>query len=152
MDLDAGRISIPKKKVKNNRDLEIPIHPELLDVLRNRPKGKPTDPVVKGAAKDIDRGWKTVCGFAGLPVGEDGYLWKDLRTTFSTRLVDADIPESVNESLMGHAPGKVVNRRYAKATWEKKVEAISRLPELLTGSESETAAVDDVDCSAESGK
>ena len=137
VDLDGGKISIPKSKVKNKRDLEIPIHPELLEVLRARPRGKPNDPVVKGAAKDIDRGWKTVCEIAGVPVGQDGYLWKDLRTTFSTRLVDADIPESVNESLMGHAPGKVVNRRYAKATWEKKVEAIGRLPCLLCEPEAE---------------
>ena len=41
------------------------------------------------------------------------------------------MPESVNESLMGHSRGKVVNRRYALATWEKKVEAIRKLPRLL---------------------
>ncbi len=58
-------------------------------------------------------------------------IWKDLRTTFSTRLVDADMPESVNESLMGYSRGKVVNRRYALATWEKKVDAIRKLPRLL---------------------
>lgn len=137
MDLDEGKVSLPKSKVKNNRDLEIPIHPELLEVLRACPKRRSNNPVVEGAAKDIDRAWKTVCKIAGLPVGAKGYLWKDLRTTFSTRLVEADIPESVNESLMGHAPGKVVNRRYAKATWEKKVEAIGRLPWLLCDPEAE---------------
>ena len=64
----------------------------------------------------------------------DGRLIWSYSSTFSTRLTDADVPESVNAALMAHSSKRTSNRRYARATWEKKVDAIRRLPWLLCDS------------------
>ena len=85
------------------------------------------------APKDPRSAWKSVCKHAKIT----GHRWHDLRTTFSTRLTDADVPESVNAALLGHSSKRTANRRYARATWPKKVEAVGRLPCLLSDSPTE---------------
>lgn len=128
IDLEQEKITIDGKSLKSKRKLELPIHPELLEYLGSLPPGDPDDLVVTNAPRDPRRTWSTVREAAAL----EGYLWKDMRTTFSTRLTDHDVPEPVIAALLDHSPGGKVTRRYAKATWNKKVEAIGRLPWLLT--------------------
>ena len=91
----------------------------------------PDDLVVPNAPQDPTRAWATVRDVAEL----DDHLWKDMRTTFATLLNDEDVPEPVIAALLGHSPRSKVTRRYARAEWNKKVEAINRLPRLLGDSD-----------------
>ena len=67
------------------------------------------------------RAWPAVREATELP----DYQWKGMRTTFSTRLTDHD-PRCSPRSF----PGQKGHSEVRQATWDKKVEAISRLPRL----------------------
>ncbi len=131
IDLEKRKITIDGSRMKSKRELELPIHLELLEYFRNLPPGEPDDLVVTDAPRDPKRAWATVRDAADLGC----HLWKDMRTTFATQLTDQDVPEPVIAALLGHSHRSKVTRRYAKAQWKKKVEAVGKLPRLLGDSD-----------------
>lgn len=59
--------------------------------------------------------------------GVDHLPFKNLRTTFSTRLHEAGVPDRIIADLMGHTRTRTTQRHYISTTPEQAVEAIARL-------------------------
>jgi integrase len=129
VDLVAGKISIPGEEMKGHQDHEMPIHPELAEVLRGllpgRRKVPAKDPVLGDRLDSIETSFLSAQQRAKLPkIG-----WHTLRHTFAT-WVGLRVPFPVVKDLMAHK-AKDVSEQYFHAPWDEKVEAIGKLPRLL---------------------
>lgn len=67
-----------------------------------------------------------------------------LRHTFATAALTADVSEAVIAELLGHVPGSAATKRYAKVISKKKVDAVDRVGSLFNGQPT-PAPVPDVD-------
>lgn len=129
VDLQAHKISIPGKEMKSGRNHVVPIHPELLQVLRARLRSQepePRAPVLGRKLGEIKLGWKALLRRAGLP---EDLRWHDLRHSFASWMATR-APYAVLQQLLGHAPG-TVTLGYAHVSWRELEEAIRKMPRLL---------------------
>lgn len=116
LDLELGWLFIPGAEMKAGEDHEIPLRPELVDILRGYDLPLVVNPrTIRKARKR-----------AGLP----GVTWRSLRRTFATWLEDC-CTYACLQSLLAHSRTATVTGRYVDVSWEQKVAAIAQLPELV---------------------
>lgn len=134
IDLGQGKIRFEGAEMKSHRPFEIPIHPELEEVLRRKLRGRrKVDPkrLVLGARiLRFDNSFKAALERAGLP---RTIRFHDLRHSFSSWLA-LRVPYALQKELMGHTPADVT-LQYSHCAWPDKVQAIHSLPRLLTAPE-----------------
>ncbi|MEI6632752.1 MAG: site-specific integrase [Chlamydiota bacterium] len=117
-------------RTKSGKDRKIPINSEVHDVLKRRPKdgifvfhqeGSPYGDVKTGFLNAVRRSGIGYCRF------------HDLRHTFATRLVLANVSLPVVKELLGHASIETT-MRYAHPTPESKIRAVEMLKWVETDS------------------
>jgi len=145
VDLAQRKIRIPGREMKARSTLEVPIHPELAEILAEIQKqqdvidlngfiignaGKSefegTEPL-----KDLKKAFKWAVKKAGLVDGEGNprFRWHDLRHTVSTWLAER-YPQAIKDAILGHAP-RGVSQIYTHISFQKLKEAIDGMPRLL---------------------
>lgn len=130
VDLGAGRIEFEASEMKGRRAHAVPIHPALAEVLRQevaRQEVVDLQAPVLGGIHDCRSSFET----AKVAAGIGGLRWHDLRHTYSTwvsRLGSA----AVHQALLGHVPSSVT-ATYTHPEWSELVEAVGKLPRLLSG-------------------
>jgi integrase len=129
LDLDNSKIVVPGDYMKNGRQLAVPLTRELAAALKPL-KERGSEYLWGDKPADIHKSWNRVKKRSGL----GNVRFHDTRTSFATWLSDANISWPTIKTLLGHTISNAdVTGRYAKATWQSKVEAIKSLPDLLTG-------------------
>jgi integrase len=68
------------------------------------------------------KGFQTACKLAGI----HGLIWKDLRTTFGTRLAEAGCDAFTIAQLLGHSDIRVT-MRYVRAVENSKLVAVEAI-------------------------
>jgi integrase len=146
VDLAQRKIRIDGKEMKALSTLEIPIHPELAEVLAEIQKQQEVIDlngfiIGKGRKKreiesaeplkDLKKAFKWAVIKAGLVDGEGKprFRWHDLRHTVSTWLAER-YPQAIKDAILGHAP-RGVSQVYTHISFQKLKEAIDGMPRLL---------------------
>jgi integrase len=128
LDLDHGVLWVRKSKTPNGRR-EIPLHPLVLESLREWKHHGKSEWVFPGAKKsgthlqDFGRGFAAAARKAGLPQVTPGCL----RHTSLTWLEKADYRRSVRRELGGHTRDRHADP-YLHPERQDKVDTIGRLP------------------------
>jgi len=138
VDLGKEKLSFSAEEMKANADLDIPIHPELLEVLQARAKElgelEPQSFVLGEEVKSFKKSFRWALKQAGLPYeGERRVRFHDLRHTLSTWLA-VKYPQAIKDAMLGHAP-RGVSGLYTHVPFEELKKAIDGMPRLLSSNE-----------------
>jgi integrase len=123
--VDFTRSVLIVTNTKSGKDREIPMNPDVLDILRSFRNGSTQRGFVFKSSriethvKEVKRSFKTALRLAGI----EGLVWHDLRATFGTRLGEAGYDAFTIASLMGHSDIHTT-ARYVRATERNKREAV----------------------------
>lgn len=132
VDLRRRAIVIPAREYKGRREHEAPISRELEGALRRRLREAP-DPSSDGSVgASLGRNLealRSACRRAEVPECR----FHDLRHTHATWLAEEE-PAAVVAACLGHYP-RTVTDRYIHVRLRRKLEAVDRLPRLLSGGE-----------------
>jgi len=130
IDFVNGFIHIEKAKGGKRRD--IPLSPELTQVLKYGIKVENTEHVFCNGNgtpfRNINRSWKTAKRRAGIT----NFRFHDLRHTFASYLVMGGVDLYTVSELLGHSSVEVT-QRYAHLSPEHKKLAVKTLSKTLTG-------------------
>lgn len=135
VDLAKRRIRIPAEEMKANQDFTVPLHRDLVELLRGcqsidgrQARVPRADDPVLGKLQAITKSFKSALVRADLP----DIRWHDLRHTYGTWL-KSRCTFDVLRSLMGHAgvESGPVTLRYTHVTEEERLTAIDSLPGFL---------------------
>ncbi|MGH9611786.1 MAG: tyrosine-type recombinase/integrase [Bryobacteraceae bacterium] len=125
-DIDFPRrlLFVTRSKTPEGESREIPLTSRLFELLsKNR---QPEGLVIAfrgGPVRIVKRAWKTALGNAGVR----HLRFHDLRHTFNTRLMEAQVLQEVRMALMGHSAGSTVHATYTHIELPVKREAIAKL-------------------------
>ena len=129
-DLDFSRqvLVVSKSKTPEGEARELPLTNrlfELLKELRNKnAKGEVLIFTFGGdAVKSIKTSWRTAIRKAGIR----SFRFKDLRTTFNSRLIEAGVLKDIRKELMGHSRNEDVNDLYSQIELPTLRAAIRKL-------------------------
>ena len=125
IDLDRRVLGVTRSKTAGGEQREIPLTSRMVEMLERMPKtgllftynGKPI--------RKLRRSWDTAIRRSGVrPI-----LFKHLRHTFNTRLMEAGVIQDVRNALMGHAQGRprTTNDIYTHVELPMLREAIAKL-------------------------
>lgn len=125
-DIDFFRsiLVVTKSKTAEGESRELPLTRRLLKLLKDdrQPKGLiftfSDEPI-----KSIKTSWKTALKKSGIRQ----FRFKDLRTTFNSRLIEAGVIKDVRMELMGHSRNEDTNDLYSQIELPTLREAISKL-------------------------
>ncbi len=130
-DLDLNRLvlSVTKSKTPGGEQREIPLTARMSALLASAPKTGLLFTYKGRPIRKLRRSWDTAIRRAGVrPL-----LFKHLRHTFNTRLMEAGVIQDVRNTLMGHAQGRprTTNDIYTHVELPMLREAIRRLEAWL---------------------
>lgn len=123
--VDLSRGVLILTKTKSGQDREIPMNPEVFEILsalREKSTGRGyvfVNPNTGTRVKEIKTGFRTALKMAGI----EGLVWHDLRATFGTRLGEAGFDAFTIAALMGHSDIHTT-ARYVRATDRNKRAAV----------------------------
>ncbi|MFO0578616.1 MAG: site-specific integrase, partial [Polyangia bacterium] len=127
-DLDWMRQSVHLRGTKTERaDRTVPLHPELSGVLRPL-AGRPGATVL-APWPNVYRDLAAICADLGLPPVTPN----DLRRTFGSWLVQANVSAHIVAKLMGHTTEKMVNQVYGHLDDRALRRAVELLPSTPEG-------------------
>jgi integrase len=124
VDFDRKLISVSHSKTPEGEHRQVPLTARafaLLTVLR-RPQG-PLFTYKGTPLQYLKTGWAAALRRAGIP----HYRFHDLRHTFNSRLVEAEVIADVRKELMGHSRGGDVHSIYTHVELPVLRDAIRRL-------------------------
>ncbi len=137
--LGQGKITLPASEMKGKLKLELPIHPVLSTLLKQRltdqNRVNSEARVVGEKVSALRKSLRRALTRSGLPV----ITWHDFRHTFATWL-STRCTYACLKALLAHSPGSDVTALYIHPSWQEKVDAINQLPDLL-GAEPGSVAV-----------
>ena len=119
--------SVEGAGAKNAQTRHVPLNPEAFEALTAWwRQGWGEDHVFPGRDHrrlvNIDKAWRAVLRDAKI----DNFRFHDLRHSFGSDLVDADVPLYVVKTLMGHST-LAITERYAHLADNKLQDAVNRL-------------------------
>ena len=125
-DIDFFRkvLVVTKSKTAEGESREMPLSNRLLDLLstERKPNG-----LVFTFGDDSIRSVKTAWRTAVRKSGIRQFRFKDLRTTFNSRLIEAGVIKDVRMELMGHSRNEDTNDLYSQIELPLLREAIAKL-------------------------
>ena len=131
-DIDFPRrvLSVTHSKTAGGESREIPLTKRFFALLAK--ERKPTGLIFTFDGKPIHQlktGWKAAIRRAGIRP----YRFKDLRSTFNSRLLEAGVIKDVRKELMGHSRNEDTNDLYSHIELPTLREAIGKLEQWLEG-------------------
>jgi integrase len=125
-DIDFFRkvLVVTKSKTAEGESREMPLSNRLLDLLSAERKASGlvftfgTEPI-----RSVKTAWKTAVKKSGIRQ----FRFKDLRTTFNSRLIEAGVIKDVRMELMGHSRNEDTNDLYSQIELPLLREAITKL-------------------------
>ncbi|MCH8854328.1 MAG: site-specific integrase [Planctomycetes bacterium] len=137
--LQWSRVSLEKAdghvhftNTKSHYDRIIPLRGDMIDVLQ-RLKAQPLQaggPFI-GMHNNLNRKWQRIKTAAGV----DGMIvMHDLRRTFITRLIRANVPLPTVQKLAGHKDIKTTLKFYNWVSMDDRREAVEKLPKIHVAS------------------
>jgi integrase len=136
LDLKGRLITLEPRHTKDDEPRRIVIGDALLEYLGEIPRALHTARVFlyKGRPiSDIRGGLANACKKAGIPYGrnvQNGFIFHDLRHTFTTNARKAGVSETVIMKITGHATREMFDR-YNTVDIDDAVEANARLESFL---------------------
>jgi integrase len=136
LDLARGWVYLDQMDTKDEARRRIPLHPELIKILKRIPRAVHTNFVFLfqgDKLKKISAGVKSGCRKAGVPYGRftpGGFVFHDLRHTYVTNMKRAGVENKVVMAMTGHADEKMMNHYWLVDESDAK-EAIDRLTAYL---------------------
>jgi len=134
--IDMEAMTIRKVMDKTSREVEFPIHPSILNIIKDRIGGDDGYLFPNIAAtylherRSISHRFAVVMKNAGLSGRSGQYCAHCLRATFATLCAEHGVPIAVIQSWLGHT-SPMVTRIYARIEdMKRKREALSRLPDF----------------------
>jgi integrase len=124
VDFDRRLISVSHSKTPEGEHRQVPLTDRAFDLLTalRQPHG-PLFTYKKAPITYLKTGWAAAIRRAGIP----HYRFHDLRHTFNSRLVEAEVIADVRKELMGHSRGGDVHSTYTHVELPLLREAIRRL-------------------------
>jgi len=128
VNLNAAMLTVHAKTAKNQTTRHIPLNDEALEALKawQKQTGKASClvfPGKEGKRQDnVKRSWATVLKLAGI----QDFRWHDMRHTFASKLVMANVDLNTVRELLGHGDIKMT-LRYAHLAPEHKAAAVAKL-------------------------
>jgi integrase len=117
-------LSVTRSKTPEGEAREIPLTRRLLALLEGRRQEHGLVFLYDDQPlKSVKRSWKTALTRAGIR----RFRFHDLRHTFNTRLLEANVMQEVRKALMGHFSGERVHSIYTHVELPAKRDAIARL-------------------------
>lgn len=122
MDLGTGEWIIPWRKSKNRREIRVRLRPDAVQVLKEWRSYQELDGTTEewvfpspknsssGHIEEPSFAWNRVQGLAGL---KKHATLHDLRRTFGSTLLQADVPMAVVRDALGHKSIAVTEKHYA---------------------------------------
>lgn len=130
-DIDFSRrvISVTHSKTAEGEHREIPLTRRLFELLSKEQAKEGLIFTFKGSPINrIKTAWKGSLKRAGV----QAYRFKDLRSTFNSRLIEAGVIKDVRKELMGHSRNEDTNDLYSHIELPTLREAIRKLEEWHT--------------------
>jgi len=133
IDLSARIIRLPAGMVKERKAKTIPISKRLRSIVMQIPDRGKTDHIFTYAGKpikDFSQGLESACRQVGIVYGRsggDGFIFHDLRRTFTTNARRAGIPKNIIMAIQGHSRGDDMNARYDRISESDLIDAIDKL-------------------------
>lgn len=127
-DIDFSRriVSVTHSKTAGGEHREIPLTKRLFDLLSKEQKREGLVFTFKGESiQRIKTAWKGALKRAKV----QAYRFKDLRSTFNSRLIEAGVIKDVRKELMGHSRNEDTNDLYSHIELPLLREAIKKLEE-----------------------
>lgn len=127
-DIDFSRriVSVTHSKTAGGEHREIPLTKRLFDLLSKEQKREGLVFTFKGESiQRIKTAWKGALKRAKV----QAYRFKDLRSTFNSRLIEAGVIKDVRKELMGHSRNEDTNDLYSHIELPLLREAIRKLEE-----------------------
>src|SRR5436305_7121137 len=125
-DIDFFRkvLVVTKSKTAEGESRELPLSARLFELLSSERKAKGPififgDEPIKG----IKTAWRTALKKSGIR----HFRFKDLRTSFNSRLIEAGVIKDVRMELMGHSRNEDTNDLYSQIELPLLREAIAKL-------------------------
>ena len=142
VDLNRRLISLEAEDTKDREARDIPICPELYEILcsmPNRVQAAGTDNHVfqykgKQISFNFVRSLKSACKEAGIKYGrfeKGGFIFHDLRHTFNTNMRKAGVPETVIMEITGHSTREMFDR-YDTVDEEDTRKAIDQFTDYIS--------------------
>jgi len=136
IDFDRKLLFVTHSKTPEGESREIPLTARLHDLLLENRKAKGLVVSYKGKpVRIIKRTWKTALKNAQIR----HVRFHDLRHTFNTRLMEAQVLQEIRMALMGHSPGSKVHATYTHIELPVKRDAIRKLEQWKIHQETELA-------------
>jgi integrase len=131
IDLTHGLIMIQADEAKGNRNLNLPMAPEAVDLLRQLPRHSESEYVFCKADgspyRDIYSGFRQALKRAGIT----DCTIHTLRHTFGSQLAMAGVPLPTLKDLMGHRDIKTT-MRYAHLAHDHRRASVAKIGKLVT--------------------
>jgi len=145
-DIDFNNALVFLRNTKNNRLRVIPLSPEVYKELiemgiHRRKRGYVfLNPRTQEPYRYIKRQWKLLLKRAGIA----DFRFHDLRHTFASYLVMENVDLRTVQELLGHQ-SLIVTQRYANLSRAQLIDAINKLPGIVTKqSQSENSVEDEI--------
>lgn len=127
VNLDACVLVVIGSNAKNKKTRHVPLHPEIVAVLKAWQNQTTTTGLVFPNSKgkvfgDVKKSWKNLLLAAKI----DSFRWHDLRHDFASQLAMSSVDLNTVRELMGHSDIRMT-LRYAHLSPEHKSEAINKL-------------------------
>lgn len=137
LDLQAGRAVLPGDVMKSGRPFSLPLHWDVLEVLRDlqrrtaQTRGRlpvPQSIVIPTSPSNLRKLLRRTMARAGLTI--PGFRWHHLRYTFASWMA-ALAPETVVRELLDHAPGTITQRYSQHLDVKTLAQWVALLPSIL---------------------
>ena len=129
-DVDFSRrlLYVTRSKTAGGESREIPLTKRLFELLSTEPKPEGLIFTLEGRPiHQIKTGWKAAIRRAKLRY----YRFKDLRSSFNSRLIEAGVIKDVRKELMGHSRNEDTNDLYSHIELPILREAIEKLEQWV---------------------
>ncbi len=125
-DVDFARqvLYVTRSKTAGGESREIPLTKRLFELFSKEPKSEGLIFTLNGRPiQQLKTGWKAALRRAKLRY----YRFKDLRSSFNSRLIEAGVIKDVRKELMGHSRNEDTNDLYSHIELPTLREAIEKL-------------------------
>ena len=134
VDLKENFVRLEPENCKTNEGRVVPLHRELLKMLRAMPRGLPGVRIFTRNGKPIKcvrEGFEAACRKAGL----EDFTFHDLRHTFESRGLDRGMSPANMMEIQGHSSIPFSLQHYFHGRDEKKLTDVELLVPLTVGDE-----------------